>query len=311
MGSAASAQAPADDTSLLASATGAPTPGQCRENTAADNLPHSFEEEEEEEERELPVEQRITLRLGMFFDGTGNNLGNAALTAECRRQDLQEFDEQTLDHIRQFCETYGYRDTNADGLYDQMPNGSYGNELSNVALLYDLYEDQADKVVEEAVNEASIAVYIDGIGTTSGSNDSAWSMGTGKGGTGVVARVSESPALVMEKLRRLLNGNPYLLIEKIEFDIFGFSRGAAAARHFANEVLKPTGGVLAGQLNHTLPAMAPGFDWSTHASINFIGLFDTVAAIADPLLANLSVSGSRNLGVNLHLPPAAPEKWCT
>ncbi|WP_285260116.1 phospholipase effector Tle1 domain-containing protein [Halopseudomonas bauzanensis] len=308
MGSAALAQAPAGGASLLASATGAPTPRQFRENTAGDNLPHSFEEEEEEEERELPVEQRITLRLGMFFDGTGNNLGNAALTEECRRQDQQEFDEQTLKHIRQLCETYGYRDTNDDGLYDKVPNGSYGNELSNVALLYDLYEDQADKVVEEAANEASIAVYIDGIGTTSGSDDSTWSMGTGKGGTGVVARVSESPTLVMAKLRRLLNGNPQLLIEKIEFDIFGFSRGAAAARHFANEVLKPAGGVLAGQLNHNLPALAPGFDWSTHASINFIGLFDTVAAIADPLLANLSVSGSRNLGVNLHLPPGCARK---
>lgn len=45
MGSAASAQVPADGTNLLASATGAPTPGRCRENTAGDNLPHSFEEE--------------------------------------------------------------------------------------------------------------------------------------------------------------------------------------------------------------------------------------------------------------------------
>ncbi|WP_285276055.1 phospholipase effector Tle1 domain-containing protein [Halopseudomonas bauzanensis] len=253
------------------------------------------------------MEQRITLRLGMFFDGTGNNLGNAALTEECRRQDLQEFDEQTLKHIRQLCETYGYRDTNGDGFYDQVPSGSYGNELSNVALLYRLYDDQANKVVKDTANEASIAIYIDGIGTTGGSDDSTWSMGTGKGGTGVVARVSESPTLVMAKLRRLLNGNPQLLIEKIEFDIFGFSRGAAA-RHFANEVLKPAGGVLADQLNHTLPALAPGFDWSTHASINFIGLFDTVAAIAAPLRGNLSVSGSRNPGVNLHLPPDCARK---
>lgn len=45
MGSAASAQVPADGTNLLASATGAPTPRQFRENTAGDNLPHSFEEE--------------------------------------------------------------------------------------------------------------------------------------------------------------------------------------------------------------------------------------------------------------------------
>ncbi|MGN5518004.1 PAAR domain-containing protein [Halopseudomonas sp. Lyrl_26] len=300
--------ATAGASSLRASASDAPPAMQFRQDMPGDDLPHSLEEEEEEEERALPVQQRITLRLGMFFDGTGNNLGNAALTEECRRQDLQEFDEQTLKHIRQFCETYGYRDTNDDGLYDQIPNGSYGNALSNVALLYDLYEDQADGVVEETDKTASLKVYVDGIGTTGGSEDSAWSMGTGKGGTGVVARVSESPVLIMEKLQELTSNNPQLLIEKIEFDIFGFSRGAAAARHFANEVLKPTGGVLADRLNHTLPALAPGFDWSTHASINFIGLFDTVAAIADPLRANLSVSGSRNPGVNLHLPPGCARK---
>src|SRR5690606_20599878 len=134
----------------------------------------------------------ITLRVGMFFDGTGNNLGNAALTAECRRQDLQEFDEQTLSHIRQLCETYDYRDTTGDGRYDQLPGSSYGNEQSNVALLYDLYEDQSDAVVEEVANEASLAVYMDGIGTSSGSEDSTWGLAAGQGKTGVVAKVQKS-----------------------------------------------------------------------------------------------------------------------
>ncbi|WGK61455.1 DUF2235 domain-containing protein [Halopseudomonas sp. SMJS2] len=309
-GNTASAQtlAKASGASLLAPGTGAPTPGQFRQNAVGDNPPHSFEEEEEEEERELPMKQRITLRLGMFFDGTGNNLGNAALTAECRRQDLHEFDEQTLSNIRQLCETHDYRDTNGDGLYDQLPGSSYGNELSNVALLYDLYEDQADALVEENTKAASLKVYIDGIGTTGGSEDSTTGLAMGQGRTGVVARVSESPTLIMAKLRRLLNGNPQLLIERVEFDIFGFSRGAAAARHFANEALKPSGGVMASQLNHELPAMAADFDWSTHVSINFIGLFDTVAAVAAPLSGNLSVGDSHNPGVNLHLPPGCARK---
>src|SRR5690606_26607808 len=119
------------------------------------------------------------------------------------------------------------------------PGSSYGNEQSNVALLYDLYEDQSDAVVEEVANEASLAVYMDGIGTSSGSEDSTWGLAAGQGRTGVVAKVQKSPSLLVAELRRLLNGNPQLLIERIEFDIFGFSRGAAAARHFANEVLRP------------------------------------------------------------------------
>ena len=40
--------------------------------------PAEREEEEEEEETELPQKQRITLRVGMFFDGTLNNLPNAS-----------------------------------------------------------------------------------------------------------------------------------------------------------------------------------------------------------------------------------------
>ena len=284
------------------------TAGPLRENTLIDGVPYSRDEEEEAEDRELPVQQRITLRVGMFFDGTGNNLGNAALTAECRRQDLQEFDEQTLSHIRQLCETYEYRDTTGDGRYDQLPGSSYGNEQSNVALLYDLYEDQSDAVVEPTAVQANLKVYIDGIGTKGGSEDSTWGLASGKGKTGIVARVAESPSLVTGTLRRLVNGNPNLLIEKIEFDIFGFSRGAAAARHFANEVLKPHGGVLAAHLNHDLPTLAPEFDWPTHACINFIGLFDTVAAIADPLRGNISVGDSRNPGVNLYLPPGCARK---
>jgi len=130
---AATTTSPRPRASSLDPLTGA----QLRDNVSDEaDLPYSLEEEEQEQE--LLAEQRITLRVGMFFDGTGNNLGNAALTAECRRQDLQEFDEETLNYIRQLCESQGYRDTNADGLYDQPPGSSFGNELSNVALLFDL-----------------------------------------------------------------------------------------------------------------------------------------------------------------------------
>tara|TARA_Y100000034_G_scaffold119527_1_gene161428 strand:+ start:1205 stop:1750 length:546 start_codon:yes stop_codon:yes gene_type:complete len=52
---------------------------------ASNAVPLEREEEEEEEETDLPQKQRITLRVGMFFDGTLNNLPNASLTAQCRR----------------------------------------------------------------------------------------------------------------------------------------------------------------------------------------------------------------------------------
>ncbi|MFN3581095.1 MAG: PAAR domain-containing protein [Pseudomonas sp.] len=304
---AALAAASAGASSLLRSDSAMPA-GIGPQALQSGELPYSNEEEEEEDETDLPVQQRITLRVGMFFDGTGNNAPNAALTAACRSEDLQAFGEEMLEGVARFCEAHGYRDTNGDSFFDQMPGTSFGNEQSNVALLYRLYEDQAQNIIEDTADQASLAVYIDGIGTRSGSEDSKWGLAQGQGETGVVQRVQQSPELLMTKLRRLIGNNPQLLIETIQFDIFGFSRGAAAARHFANEVLKSGGGVLANYLNHDLPALDSAFDWEASASINFVGLFDTVAAVGDPLRGDIRVGDSRNPGVNLYLPPGCARK---
>jgi uncharacterized Zn-binding protein involved in type VI secretion len=59
-------------------------------SSSSNIVPLEREEEEEEEETELPQKQRITLRVGMFFDGTLNNLPNSSLTAQCRREDLAQ-----------------------------------------------------------------------------------------------------------------------------------------------------------------------------------------------------------------------------
>ncbi|WP_205894823.1 phospholipase effector Tle1 domain-containing protein, partial [Metapseudomonas otitidis] len=93
----------------------------------------------------------------------------------------------------------------------------------------------------------------------------------------------------------------------LEFDIFGFSRGAASARHFANEVLKPEGGVLAQVLGPARLGLPPDFDWARDVQINFIGLFDTVAAINAPTKGDFSVN-DYNPGVNLYLPAGCARK---
>ncbi len=54
-----------------------------------DPAPLGLEEEDKEEELVEQLQQQarqgITLRIGVFFDGTGNNLANAAVTEKCRR----------------------------------------------------------------------------------------------------------------------------------------------------------------------------------------------------------------------------------
>lgn len=270
--------------------------------------PIQREEEEEEEETELPLKQRITLRVGMFFDGTLNNLPNASLTAQCRREDLAQLGPDGLEAVTRFCQSHGYNDSNGDAFFDQRPDNSYGNELSNVALLYELYQDDSRQKLPPEATQASVKVYIEGSGSKAGEEDATMGMAFGQGETGVVERVEQSPAKLSKALRELIASNPQILIENIEFDIFGFSRGAAAARHFANEVHKASNGVVSASLDPKDPVFSTGFSLNTNLRINFIGVFDTVAAIGDPAQGHLSVGDDYNPGVNLYLPPDCARK---
>jgi hypothetical protein len=258
------------------------------------NQPSPLEEEEEEEELE---QNTIVLRLGLFFDGTGNNQGNSATGEGCRAGDLG-LDEESAAAILQRCAAYGYDSSGA------IPDSSYGNGTSNIARLYDLYPDHSDIQLAAEADEAYIPVYLEGIGTSSGQGDSIYSQGTGQGDTGVVARVEQAPALVVKQLRLLQDSNPGLTIRRIEIDLFGFSRGAAAARHCANDLLTGPASLLARALPAGSPLLAADFAWShgTDFVLNFIGLFDTVAGIVAPLKNDFSPHNSISPGVNLRLP---------
>lgn len=273
----------------------------------SDPAPLDLEEEEEEEETERLARQGITLRIGVFFDGTGNNLANAALTEQCRREDLELFDAEQLRDIINHCQAYGYGDLRG-GHFERLPSDSYANAESNVARLYELYRDESFRTLSNAEKAASVKVYLEGIGTRSSGSDSLYAQGTGRGDTGVLARVAQSPAKIAEQLRKLLQVNPALQIDTLEFDVFGFSRGAASARHFVNELLKPKGGLLAGILCAGNFGLVAAFDWTDDVRINFVGLFDTVAAVVNVGRADISPANGDNSGVNLYLPSGCARK---
>jgi len=264
------------------------------------------EAELEEEEEEVDLEDEppggITLRIGVFFDGTGNNKANSETVTACYAPDANL--AEAAAEIQQHCATYGY---DGDG---NSPDNSYGNDESNIARLYELYTDHSFETLPEKTRNASLRVYIEGIGTTTDAGDSLYTQATGLGETGVSARVEQSPEKIIGQVRSLIDKNPNVLIEKIEFDIFGFSRGAAAARHFANKVLKGKRSILADAFPAGSAALSSNFDWQSKSSIsiNFIGLFDTVAAIANPWLLDFTGANSRNPGLELKLPDGCANK---
>lgn len=260
------------------------------------------ESDELEEEEEEVEEEGITLRIGVFFDGTGNNRSNSEMVAGCYARDVNLLEE--AEDIRQFCQANGY-----DGL-GSTPESSYGNDTSNVAKLYELYTNDSQRLLADDETIGYIPVYLDGIGTSSGEGDSPFSLATGIGAQGVLERVKQSPASIFSEIRLFELANPNRKVESVEFDIFGFSRGAAAARHFANEVSKGEQNPLAELLPSDSSLFIENFAWraNTDVSINFIGIFDTAAAVASITDGDLSVHDAINPGVNLFLAPDIAKK---
>ncbi|NYH09082.1 type VI secretion system tip protein TssI/VgrG [Pseudomonas moraviensis] len=272
--------------------------------TASTQDPEEGELEEEEEEVELEDEMPagITLRIGVFFDGTGNNLFNSEQVKGCYARDVNL--EKEAEDIQQFCQMHGY-----DG-QGNVPDSSYGNDTSNVAKLYGLYRDDQNRQLSEDETIAYIPIYLDGIGTSTNQDDSVFSQMTGTGAQGVLAKVKQSRARIFEGIDIFKSENPIRKVKTVQFDIFGFSRGAAAARHFANEVMKGEQSPLAQLIPANSSLFLEDFAWRTNidVSINFIGIFDTAAAIGSMADGDFSVHDANNPGVNLYLAPDIAKK---
>ncbi|WP_177339214.1 PAAR domain-containing protein, partial [Pseudomonas sp. EpS/L25] len=99
-----------------------------------------LDQEKPARESERPVEQRITLRIGVFFDGTGNNLFNAATGATCRAE-AQGFRQDQAESIALHCEKFMLKD-----------DSSYANAETNIARLYRLYRDDTQRAIEQDEN---------------------------------------------------------------------------------------------------------------------------------------------------------------
>ncbi|MBS1204639.1 MAG: hypothetical protein H6R25_1538 [Proteobacteria bacterium] len=246
--------------------------------------------------RRMPV-RGITLTVGVFFDGTGNNRANAddlrlayahcaGLVGEERARACAKYEE----HARA-----------------GLGNSSWQGGPTNISRLNDLYK--SDTVLAEDQVEAQVKAYVSGIGTADGESDSVLGMGLGSSlirqFEGVVTKTDEALEEIASALNIFISRNrDKVAIAKVQFDVFGFSRGAAAARHFANRVMNQDAAIAA--------AIDKGTDLTGHhgkpaGEVRFLGLFDTVAAIGS-LLNFYGVNGRSNPGVNLELRPSVAQK---
>ncbi len=190
------------------------------------------------------------LTVHLFFDGTGNNKFNT------------EFRENNMNLLKL---DHGFAD-----------DISYNNDLSNIARM--------QKALDVALkaNSENIVVYMEGIGTDHSRNDEIKASGRvdeetdhtrgmafATGDTGIEARVNQAFVDIKKAvLDKTKNGDTMPLL--VHFNVFGFSRGAAAARRFVN-MLNDV------RIQPEERSKRFSADWaSVIVNTSFVGIFDTV-----------------------------------
>lgn len=168
----------------------------------------------------------LTFTVSLFFDGTRNNRNNT----DARKADNEVYKKNKSEV-------------------------SFQNGYSNVGIL--------ERYNFRDPEERKLSIYIEGIGTEDNKGDSLIGSAIGTGGTGIPAKVKKGINAMCTEIFRMVD--PKIeYIEKIEVDAFGFSRGAAAARHFVHLAKDEA----AKQLQVA----------KAKVIYRFVGLFDTVSS---------------------------------
>lgn len=259
--------------------------------------PAGREDEPEQHAQSVKKKKReVTLTIGVFFDGTGNNAINSGERQKACSGEYFGMSDADAQSAQAQCVQlkYGHSGTTA---------GSHLGYYTNVHWLNTLYTTGFSVNSDQGQN----AIYIEGIGTENGEGDSRYGVATGRGDTGVVRKTDKAVAALATAIRNYLvkpSETDVRLVKELQFDIFGFSRGAATARHFANRVFNQDSAIIAA-----IKAGLDGVEFSgtPGGKTRFLGIFDTVAAIGTP--ANGLNPHSADTGeVNIVLRPGVAEK---
>ncbi|WP_103863890.1 phospholipase effector Tle1 domain-containing protein [Aquimarina sp. I32.4] len=203
--------------------------------------------------------------VNVFFDGTLNNRNNtrSRVASENRGKGLP----------------YNPNDNPDNFIADSGGDTSFYNDESNVSRLEEYVVTDQQEI---------FSIYTEGIGTEDYQEDESIGMGYGSSDpndddidTGVLGKVRVGCQNILEKVEQVL--------EKVDcasftFNVYGFSRGAAAARNFVHEV-----GITNTRPDDNRPpenhphghigVLFAGIDIVVETvKVNFVGLYDTVSS---------------------------------
>jgi len=236
---------------------------------------------------------KVRVEAGIFFDGTGNN-----------RDNTQTYQQQ-MDECLTANAAGAISEEKCSSQLSQIMEGSYLNAETNVSKLENLYQrERGESETGEKVYRLS--TYVSGVGTKSGKPDDGPSMGLGLGEQGILKKIDEGCGDLTVEIGDFVSDS----INELVLDVFGFSRGAATARHFVSREVHDTTGSLYGEYKGALVRAfeREGIPWPEKVTVRFVGLFDTVAGIAD--LGNLDFSAHdvETGRINVNLRPGDAER---
>lgn len=248
-----------------------------------EGLPDESPDNEPDEESR----PKVRVEAGIFFDGTGNNRGNT-------RAYQQNLDDCLTAHA---AGTVSEAECSRE--LSQVMEGSYLNAETNVSKLETLYE--RSTIEQEGSSAHRFSVYVSGVGTKFGEPDDGLSMGLGLGERGILEKVEEGAKELTFEIGGLVNAR----IDELVLDVFGFSRGAATARHFVSrEVIDTTGSLYSEYKGALVRAFEQeGIPWPKKITVRFLGLFDTVAGVADVGNLDFSAHDAKTGRVNVDVKP--------
>jgi len=174
----------------------------------------------------------------MFFDGTGNNRFNS------ETEYYSKINSNNSKYVANTIPAHAIKTiTDVNGKVNKIKisdRDSYLNPYSNVVKLYDLYKEEKkpehrDELHKEYGKNVILKQYVEGIGTKCDLEDDVMGSALARGPRRIIGRVEEGIKKMIQDQLLVVKGKK---INKIVFDVFGFSRGASAARHFCNEVKK-------------------------------------------------------------------------
>lgn len=246
----------------------------------------------------------MKLKIGVFFDGTGNNAYNSlnplSNSSKQRNTTLDKqislskddgvksklFSEQVAKHVS-VPENYLFT-----------PLTSSVSPTTNIWQLSKAYKRG------KTTDGYQIAIYVNGTGTEDGQKDDVFTMSTGwslfgtQNHSGVIDKTDKAIELISHELASLKEIDNEVF-EGIEFELFGFSRGATAARHFANRIIDKDHAISTVISKRFTKKTFPEIAKKPTGKIAFIGLYDSVAAILALSEGDLDMNDSKTGSVNI------------